>query len=295
MADGKRGEDSAVALKTSPSSAVMAGGLRGVSNPLEEWSGRVKAIEAGFRAWMAKQPIQIEAAVTTAVGAVQGGALGGLMGSLTADGGSPFPIPQPPPNANPEAMASFKQAQALAGGPLVQARNFAVMTGANAGISCVMRRIRGKEDIQGRWGMAAAFGSGALFSIVSGMGTPNPVANAVTTGVAFAVFQGGFFMFIAISSLREIELETGMLSYLWKIGQKFSKPPSEDTYYSRTRSMLHKLGLEKYEKNFKRGLLNDQTLPLLTDSALRDVKIPPGPRLLILDQIKRDPELVQAK
>ena len=42
--------------------------------------------------------------------------------------------------------------------------------------------------------MAAAFGSGALFSIVSGMGTPNPVANAITTGVAFAVFQGGFFM-----------------------------------------------------------------------------------------------------
>lgn len=42
--------------------------------------------------------------------------------------------------------------------------------------------------------MAAAFGSGALFSIVSGMGSPNPVANAITTGVAFAVFQGGFFM-----------------------------------------------------------------------------------------------------
>jgi hypothetical protein len=40
--------------------------------------------------------------------------------------------------------------QALAGGPLVQARNFAVMTGANAGISCVMKRIRGAEDIQGR-------------------------------------------------------------------------------------------------------------------------------------------------
>jgi hypothetical protein len=29
--------------------------------------------------------------------------------------------------------------------------------------------------------------------------------------------------------------------------------------------MLHQLGLEKYEKNFKKGLLNDQTLPLLTD------------------------------
>ena len=112
MADGKPGENSAVALKTSPS-VPMARGLRGGSNPLEEWSGHVKAIEAGFRAWMAKQPIHIEAAVATAVGAVQGGALGGLMGSLTADGGSPFPMPQPPPNANPEAMASFKQAQVV--------------------------------------------------------------------------------------------------------------------------------------------------------------------------------------
>ncbi|GMI63802.1 hypothetical protein HRI_000049500 [Hibiscus trionum] len=57
-----------------------------------------------------------------------------------------------PPQAsmNPQAMASFKQAQALSGGPLVQARNFAVMTGVNAGISCVMKRLRGKEDVQSR-------------------------------------------------------------------------------------------------------------------------------------------------
>uniref|UniRef100_A0ACD5ZLV4 Uncharacterized protein n=1 Tax=Avena sativa TaxID=4498 RepID=A0ACD5ZLV4_AVESA len=135
-----------MASSSSSSSAAQALG----GNPLEEWTGRVKALEAGFRAWMAKQPIHVEAAVTTAVGVVQGGALGGLMGSLTADGGSPFPMPPPPPNANPQAVASFKQAQALAGGPLVQARNIAVMTGANTGISCVMRRIRGAEDIQGR-------------------------------------------------------------------------------------------------------------------------------------------------
>lgn len=112
MADGKGRGNSVVALKTSPS-VPMARGLRGGSNPLEEWSGRVKAIEARFRAWMAKQPIHIEAAVTTVVGAVQGGALGGLMGSLTADGGSLFPIPQPPSNANSDAMASFKQAQVV--------------------------------------------------------------------------------------------------------------------------------------------------------------------------------------
>ncbi|MED6141821.1 hypothetical protein PIB30_107293, partial [Stylosanthes scabra] len=49
------------------------------------------------------------------------------------------------------------------------------------------------------------------------------------------------------------------------IGQKFSQPPAEDTHYVKTRSMLGNLGLQSYEKNFKRGLLTDNTLPLLTD------------------------------
>lgn len=38
--------------------------------------------------------------------------------------------------------------QALGGGPFAQARSFAVMTGVSAGISCVMKRLRGKEDVQ---------------------------------------------------------------------------------------------------------------------------------------------------
>ncbi|MCI25910.1 mitochondrial-like import inner membrane translocase subunit TIM17/TIM22/TIM23 family protein, partial [Trifolium medium] len=71
------------------------------------------------------------------------------------------------------------------------------------------------------------------------------------------------------------------------VGQKFSQPAAEDINYAKTRSMLNNLGLQNYEKNFKKGLLSDNTLPLLNDSALRDVKIPPGPRLLILDQIQR--------
>jgi hypothetical protein len=37
--------------------------------------------------------------------------------------------------------------------------------------------------------MAAAFGSGVMFSLVSGMGG----ANAVTSGVFFAIVQGGIF------------------------------------------------------------------------------------------------------
>ncbi|KAI7995112.1 Chloroplastic import inner membrane translocase subunit HP30-2 [Camellia lanceoleosa] len=78
-------------------------------------------------------------------------AIGAFMGTLTDDVSSSFPTP--PPNVasmNPQAMASLQQAHALAGGPFVQARNFAVMTGVNAGISCVMKRTRGKEDVQSR-------------------------------------------------------------------------------------------------------------------------------------------------
>lgn len=57
----------------------------------------------------------------------------------------------------------MRHVQALAGGPLIQARNFAVMTGTNAGIACIMKRLRGKEDVQSS--MVAAFGSGAMFSL----------------------------------------------------------------------------------------------------------------------------------
>ncbi|OVA03071.1 Mitochondrial inner membrane translocase subunit Tim17/Tim22/Tim23/peroxisomal protein PMP24 [Macleaya cordata] len=239
------------------------------SNPITQLQTKFKDLENGFRAWLSNQSLPVEAAVVTATSAVQGAAIGGFMGTLTNDSSSVFPTPPPTAAAglNPQAMASLKQAQALSGGPLVQARNFAVMTGVNAGISCVMKRIRGKEDVQSS--MVAAFGSGAMFSLVSGMGGPNQAANAVTSGLFFALVQGGIF----------------------QIGQKFSQPPTEDTFYTRTRCMLTNLGLQNYERNFKRGLLTDSTLPLLTDSALRDVKIPPGPRLLILDHIQRDPEL----
>ncbi|CAI7840305.1 unnamed protein product, partial [Closterium sp. NIES-54] len=59
--------------------------------------------------------------------------------------------------------------------------------------------------------------------------------------------------------------------------------PSE---YLESKAMLQELGLGKYEKNFKKGLLTDRTLPLLNDSALQEVKIPPGPRLIILNHIQ---------
>lgn len=41
--------------------------------------------------------------------------------------------------------------------------------------------------------MAAAFGSGVMFSLVSGMGGPNQAMNAVSSGFFFALVQGGLF------------------------------------------------------------------------------------------------------
>ncbi|MFS7929662.1 putative mitochondrial import inner membrane translocase subunit TIM22 [Helianthus anomalus] len=78
-----------------------------------------------------------------------------------------------------------------------------------------MKRLRGKEDVHII--MIAALGSEVMYSLVSGMGAPNPAANAVKSGVE----------------------------------KKFSKSRAEDVLYSETRSMLFRLGLENYEKNFK--------------------------------------------
>ncbi|CAA6668132.1 unnamed protein product [Spirodela intermedia] len=214
--------------------------LSSASSPLAVAQKWITEKQERFQVWMAQQSIPVETAITTGLGAIQGGVLGALLG--------------------------------MAGSPLVQARNFAVLTGVNAGISCAMKRIRGVDDIQN--GMTAAFGSGFVFSLVSTPGSPN-FASAVGTGAFFALIQGGFH----------------------KFGEMMPKGagPSEDVYYTQARSMLTRLGLDRYEKNFRKGLLTDATLPLLTDSALQDAGIPPGPRLVILDHVRRDPEFSKAR
>lgn len=231
-------------------------------NPIEMVQLKVKQLDASVKQWLKKQPAAVEVAVVTAGSAIQGGAIGALMGTFSADMATTMPTP--PPGLNPDAAASLQQAKAFAGGPMIQARNFAVMTGVNAGITCAMKRARGGvEDLQ--TSAVAAFGSGAVFSAVSGMGGPNVLGNALTTGFFFALVQGG----------------------LYQVGKKFAKAPTEDKDYLRGKNMLQKLELQKYEKNFRKGMLTDETLHLVNDSALRDVQIPPGPRLLILDYLRR--------
>ena len=94
--------------------------------------------------------------------------------------------------------------------------------------------------------------------------------NAITTAAGFSLFQGIFFK-VSDDHIQEetiLFLKHMFLSFFLgfvQLGERFSKPSVEDPYYTRARSMLLKLGLEKYEKNFKKGLLADPTLPLLTD------------------------------
>merc|ERR1719421_1759060 len=156
---------------------------------------------------------------------------------------------------------------ATRGTPLMQARNFAVLTGVHSGLSCAVKIARGGvEDVRNT--MIAAFGSGAAFSVVSGMGGANATASAVTTGIVFALLQGGFY----------------------KVGKAFQNrgggKKSATATVPGADQMLDGLGLGAYQANFRAGLLSDQTLPLMNDGALQECRIPPGPRLLIMDHVK---------
>ena len=160
------------------------------------------------------------------------------------------------------------------GGPWQQARNFAVITGVNAGLNSFLKRVRKVDDVQNT--MIAGFGAGACFSFVSGIGAPqpvpgappaNPVMAAFSAGMGFALFNGLFF----------------------KLGEAFGGGSSKanDAEYARVKAMLTHLGLQKYEKNCKKAMLTDDTLMLWDTSSLQEAKVPAGPRLLILHHIDK--------
>lgn len=204
-------------------------------------------IQKDFEHWKKTQPTPVEALVTGLTASVQGVVIGYMLGSISS-------MDPNAANANP-AMAAMQTA-----GPMQQALNLGTLTGVNAGLGCAIKRTRGgKDDV---WGaMGASFGSGMAYSFVSG--APNPAQAAITTGFAFAAFNGIFY----------------------QIGKQFSGEPMEETDYLRAKHLLTTLGLGKYEGNLKKGQLNDQTIMLWNDSTLQEVKIPPGPRLLILNHL----------
>lgn len=62
--------------------------------------------------------------------------------------------------------------------------------------------------------MVAAFGSGAMFSLVSGMGAPNQPANAVTSGLFFALVQGGLFKVLRIELIISKDIQAPQDAYI---------------------------------------------------------------------------------
>lgn len=216
---------------------------------------------AAFDAWVKAQSPAVEVAIVTLQSMLTGAGFGYLLGSM----GSLTP---PPAGSDPAMQQSLAAMQA--GGPWGQARNLAALMGTNAGLTIAIKKARnGKEDVYGS--MAASFGSGAVYSVVSG--SPNPLQAALTTGMAFALFNGLFY----------------------QIGQMF-KPEHADTEYDRGTYMLKNLGLQKYSDNLKKGLLTDGTIMLWNQNALQEAKIPPGPSLLILhhlDQFRNPASLLK--
>ena len=218
---------------------------------------------------MERPRAQVQVGVTAAGGAAQGSVLGyglGVMNkSLEAQAAN---MPNKPPMA---AQGSFS------GPPKVLALNLAVFSAVQGGLTLAIKKYRGGvEDIQGS--MMAMFGAGSALSLVSAatgsttgaMGGEAPkdaagvATDAVRTGALFALLNGAFM----------------------KVGQMFSgKDSTQDHFYAHANNMLATLGLEKYEKNFRKGLLTDDTVLLLNDSALQEVRIPPGPRLKILNYV----------
>ena len=73
--------------------------------------------------------------------------------------------------------ASNREARGITGAPLRTAR------AASGHGLCLRLMCR----------MIAAFGSGTAFSLVSGMAGPEPLVGAFSTGVVFALLQGGLF------------------------------------------------------------------------------------------------------
>ncbi|XP_026416162.1 chloroplastic import inner membrane translocase subunit HP30-2-like [Papaver somniferum] len=104
-----------------------------------------------------------------------------------------------------------------------------------------MKGIRGKDDTKAR--VVAGFTSGCMLYLVGNMPSPPRVPLAIASGLCIAFYNG---------LVHEVE-------------SRYQHATLEDTRYIRTRRMLSELGLEDYEKHFKKHLLRDKTMHLLKE------------------------------
>lgn len=115
-------------------------------NPILWVQNKQKAVGTALQTWVKKQPPYVEVAVATFGGATQGGVLGGVMGSMSKMN------PTPPGGAGAGPLAGGQNGMStMMGGPMTQARNFAVMTGVHALIGTSIKKLRnGVEDVKGK-------------------------------------------------------------------------------------------------------------------------------------------------
>ena len=142
--------------------------------------------------------------------------------------------------------------------------NLAVFTAVQGGLTCWIKKMNKFTEIE--TGMMAMFGAGAALSVSSSLS-----GQKAAFGGRTAIPEGP--VQIAQEALKSGVLFSLLNGAFMKIGQKFSgKNEKTDVFYSHAVGMLTTLGLEKYEKNFKRGLLTDDCLLLLNDNALQEVR-----------------------
>lgn len=154
------------------------------------------------------------------------------------------------------------------------ARECSPSLAAMFGIDSIMRGLRGKDDLTSKLVTGAGGGLALSFAMKRWkLKPPHALSYALSSAAGLALLSGTMF----------------------KMEETVESLDAQDAFYTETRVMLSKPGLEEYEKRFKKGHFTDLTLPLLTDRELQEMNIPPGARLLILDHIKRCHKKVNRK
>ncbi|XP_076957264.1 chloroplastic import inner membrane translocase subunit HP30-2-like [Bidens hawaiensis] len=113
---------------------------------------KYKEMEYNFKNWLHKQPLAVKAAITAIINGAPCFAglfvVDTILYNPACNNWLPFTVPP----------IYHKTTQAN----LIDARNFGVLVGYDNGIQCVMRKTRGKDDIQ--TSMASGFGVGVLLA-----------------------------------------------------------------------------------------------------------------------------------
>nr|GEX34242.1 mitochondrial import inner membrane translocase subunit TIM22-like [Tanacetum cinerariifolium] len=247
-----------------------------VSNedPITQLKTKIKAFETLFKDWLIKHTVPVRAAIVAAEkhsiplrllaktgdGAIGGAAVGFVVNRVS--------IPLLRPHVNEE----------------VTARSSAVYMGSYAGILGVMKRLRGKEDVETQHLQGSPLVQNMLLVLI---------VLIYAYHCSFVTGFGAAVIYSLVCGIKGTDiLYNGVSSGLWNVvnfkkREKSKLQAEEDKLFNETRGMLSSLGFDQYEKNFKKGMLTDKSLP-----DLQEIKIPIGARRLILDHIQREKKVM---